>query len=151
MIIARNLRMQSSKPFTVKMGSRRNFLLQRHLNKMGLLKERIVLFKKWLRWFSSTRISLKSFGEKSWTHYVILEIEFSFERVPRKPHIRYGMKRSLKWNTFRYLVANISFSMIEKILGSLMPRMMKEFSLGTLWIAGHIKCSTKGPRRLWNQ
>ena len=149
--MGKNLRMQNLNPFVMKMESRRNFLLQRHLNKMGLLKEKIVSFNKCLEWCSSTRISLKSFGEKSWTHYVILEIEFSFERVPRKPHIRYGMKRSLKWNTFRYLVVNISFSMIEKILGSLMPRMMKEFSLGTLWIVGHIECSTKGPRRLWNQ
>ena len=40
----------------------------------------------------------------------------------KKPKVKYV------W----YLAANVSFSMIEKILGILMPKVMKEFFLGTL-------------------
>ena len=135
--------MQNLNPSKMKMEWRMKFLLQRHLNKIGLLKERIVLFKKWLGWCSSTRISLISFWEKSWTHRVILEIKFSFKRVPNKSHMKYGMKKSLKSNICGYFVASALFSMIYKILKSLMPRVMKEFSFGTPWIAGCIKCSIK--------
>ena len=40
----------------------------------------------------------------------------------KKPKVKY----------FWYLATNVSFSMIEKILGILMPKVMKEFFLGTL-------------------
>ena len=46
----------------------------------------------------------------------------------RTKKMRYGRKRSPRRNTSGFLEVNASFSMIRKILGSLMPRAMKEFS-----------------------
>ena len=54
-----------------------------------------------------------------------------FRAGTKKTSYEIWNEKNPKVKYFWYLVANVSFSMIEKILGSLMPRAMKEFFLGT--------------------
>ena len=61
--------------------------------------------------------------------------------------MKFGMERSQKQSTSEYSEASATFSMIERILGSLTLEVMKVSSLGILLVAGHTEFTTREKRQ----
>ena len=61
--------------------------------------------------------------------------------------MKFGMERSQKRSTSEYSEASATFSMIERILGSLTLKVMKVSSLGILLVVGHTEFTTREKRQ----
>ena len=135
-----NLRIPSWLLSTMIKAHIKNSLHPRHHNKMQQWNRRIGLFKRWHMSCYIIKGCPNPSGDKQLTLLAIHSIGRISDLFPSKLLMNCREKRSRLLNISRFLVAIVTFYVIERTQKNLMQRLTRDFFQGTPLLGKHIEC-----------